>query len=248
MSDNEGIMSQQEEYVSFSDMIYSIPQLHRGATVKGIIVRYDGDNVYVDVHDKSEGRIPRHEFESDPDFDLDQAIAEHTEIDVYVRSIRNSELGKEILLSKARVDFGKYKALIEEAFANKTPISVKVVNVVKEASSPRTGLDNTSPHPARNVPVEDWSIPRADAGIVVTPYDPTNAVACVRIEGVCFSMPSGVHVGRGLEHHRDRQCLSRRLRSPDDFGAFVDFGGVDRPGHVSSFPGTVSVTHLSRCR
>ena len=65
MSDNEVSMNQQESDVSFSDMIDSIPQLHRGATVKGTIVRYDVDNVYVDVHDKSEGRIPRHEFESE---------------------------------------------------------------------------------------------------------------------------------------------------------------------------------------
>ena len=51
--------------ISFTDFIDNIPQLHRGATVKGVIVRYDDDFVYVDVRDKTEGRIPRREFDMD---------------------------------------------------------------------------------------------------------------------------------------------------------------------------------------
>ncbi|MCD8499055.1 MAG: 4-hydroxy-3-methylbut-2-enyl diphosphate reductase [Clostridiales bacterium] len=133
MTEQEALTNQQEQGdVSFTDFIDNIPQIRRGATVKGVIVRYDNDYVYVDVRDKSEGKIPRHEFDADPDFDLDQAVANHTEIDVYVRNIRNTEMSKEIVLSKARVDFGKYKALIEDAFENKTPIQVKVINVVKD--------------------------------------------------------------------------------------------------------------------
>ncbi|MBP7401077.1 MAG: bifunctional 4-hydroxy-3-methylbut-2-enyl diphosphate reductase/30S ribosomal protein S1 [Clostridia bacterium] len=237
MSDNEGFMSQQEPDVSFSDMIDSIPQLHRGATVKGTIVRYDADNVYVDVHDKSEGRIPRHEFESDPDFDLDQAIAEHTDIDVYVRSIRNTELGKEILLSKARVDFGKYKALIEEAFANKTPINVKVVNVVKDGVIASYGGVDIYIHRTQleMFPVEDLEAYRGQTlDIVVTQYDPDkrrlrvsgsrrvllNAERRARAEGVWTSIAIG-NTYEGV------------VRSLTDFGAFVDIGGVDGLVHVS---------------
>jgi 4-hydroxy-3-methylbut-2-enyl diphosphate reductase len=60
--------------VSFSDFIENIPHLKRGATVRGHHHPPMGtmDTVYVDVHDKSVGRIPRHEFEGDPDFDLDK--------------------------------------------------------------------------------------------------------------------------------------------------------------------------------
>jgi 4-hydroxy-3-methylbut-2-enyl diphosphate reductase len=237
MSENEVFMSQQESDVSFSDMIDSIPQLHRGATVKGTIVRYDADNVYVDVHDKSEGRIPRHEFESDPDFDLDQAIADHTDIDVYVRSIRNTELGKEILLSKARVDFGKYKALIEDAFANKTPISVKVVNVVKDGVIASYGGVDIYIHRTQleMFPVEDLESYRGQTlDIVVTQYDPDkrrlrvsgsrrvllNAERRTRAEGVWTTIAVG-NTYEGV------------VRSLTDFGAFVDIGGVDGLVHVS---------------
>ena len=237
MSDNEVSMNQLESDVSFSDMIDSIPQLHRGATVKGTIVRYDVDNVYVDVHDKSEGRIPRHEFESDPDFDLDLAITEHTDLDVYVRSIRNTELGKEILLSKARVDFGKYKALIEDAFANKTPISVKVVNVVKDGVIASYGGVDIYIHRTQleMFPVEDLESYRGQTlDIVVTQYDPDkrrlrvsgsrrvllNAERRMRAEGVWTTIAIG-NTYEGV------------VRSLTDFGAFVDIGGVDGLVHVS---------------
>ncbi len=242
MSDNEGIMSQQEADISFSEMIDSIPQLHRGATVKGTIVRYDSDNVYVDVRDKSEGRIPRHEFDNDPDFDLDQAIADHTEIDVYVRSIRNSELGKEILLSKARVDFGKYKTLIEEAFAEKTPISVKVVNVVKDGVIASYGGIDIYVHRTQleMFPVEDLESYRGQTlDIVVTQYDPDkrrlrvsgsrrvllNAERRARAEEVWATIAVG-NVYQGV------------VRSLTDFGAFVDIGGVDGLVHVSELSWT----------
>ena len=63
---------------------------------------------------------------------MDLAIKEKTPIDVYVRSIRSTDTGKEIILSKAKVDFVKYRNLVEDAYNNKEPITVKVVNVVKD--------------------------------------------------------------------------------------------------------------------
>ena len=237
MSEYEVSMNQQEADVSFSDMIDSIPQLHRGATVKGTIVRFDADNVYVDVHDKSEGKIPRHEFDSDPDFDLNQAIAEHTDIDVYVRSIRNTELGKEILLSKARVDFGKYKALIEDAFANKTPISVKVVNVVKDGVIASYGGVDIYIHRTQleMFPVEDLEVYRGQTlDIVVTQYDPDKRR--LRVSGSRRVLLNAERRARAEEVWTTiaiGNTYEGVVRSLTDFGAFVDIGGVDGLVHVS---------------
>lgn len=223
--------------VSFTDYIEQIPQLHRGATVKGIIVRYDDENVYVDVRDKSEGRIPKHEFENNPDFDLDQAIEDRTEIDVYVRSIRNTEVGKEILLSKARVDFAKYKAAVEEAFNDKTPITVKVVNVVKDGVIATYGGIDIYIHRTQLElgtvtdlePYRDQSFE-----ILITQFDPEKRR--LRVSGSRRSLLN-----------RDRKEKSEELwtnievgdiydgivRSLTNFGAFVDIGGVDGLVHIS---------------
>jgi small subunit ribosomal protein S1 len=237
MTENEVFNQQDQGDVSFTDFIDNIPQLKRGATVRGSIIRYDQENVYVDVHDKSEGRIPRHEFEGDPDFDLDQAIANHTEIDVYVRNIRNSDLGKEIILSKARVDFGKYKGLIEEAFQNKAPISVKVVNVVKDGVIATYGGVDIYIHRTQlemNM-VNDLEPYRGRTmDILVTQYDPDKKR--LRVSGSRRALLANERKEKAealwstIEINKEYEGV---VRSLTDFGAFVDIGGVDGLVHVS---------------
>lgn len=241
MSENEVLNNQNEQTdqgdISFTDAIDSIPQLKRGATVKGVIVRYDTENVYVDVRDKSEGRIPLHEFTNNPDFNIDEAVANHEEIDVYVRSIRNTDMGKEIILSKARVDFGKYKALVEEAYNEKTPITVKVANVVKDGVIASYGGVDIYVHRTQLElgPVQDLT-PYADQEleILVTQFDAEKRR--LRVSG-----------SRRALLNRDRKKKAEELwstievgdvyegvvRSLTDFGAFVDIGGVDGLVHIS---------------
>lgn len=241
MSENEVLNDQNEQTdqgdISFTDAIDSIPQLKRGATVKGVIVRYDTENVYVDVHDKSEGRIPLHEFTNNPDFNIDEAVENHEEIDVYVRSIRNTDMGKEIILSKARVDFGKYKQLVEDAYNDKTPVIVKVANVVKDGVIATYGGVDIYIHRTQLElgPVQDLS-PYADQEIeiLVTQYD--SEKRRLRVSG-----------SRRALLNRDRKKKADELwnsievgdvyegvvRSLTDFGAFVDIGGVDGLVHIS---------------
>ena len=128
----EVVRKMSENEIDFGSFIESIPQLRRNAVVKGAITSADGDYVYVDVRDKSEGRIPRDEFANDVDFDLDAAIAEKREIEVQVKSIRNTEYGKEIILSKQALEMSKNKAFVEEAFNAKTPVVVKIVRSTKK--------------------------------------------------------------------------------------------------------------------
>jgi len=238
MSENEAMQNQQEQVdFSFSDFIDNIPQLKRGATVKGVIIRYDNETVYVDVRDKSEGRIPRHEFDGDPDFDLDQAIADHTEIDVYVRNIRNSDMGKEIVLSKARVDFGKYKALIEEAFAEKTPIQVKVVNIVKDGVIATYGgvdiyIHRTQLEMGTVTDLEEYKGKTLE--ILVTQYDPDKKR--LRVSGSRRALLNNMRKEKAEEVWstiEPGKVYTGTVRSLTDFGAFVDIGGVDGLVHVS---------------
>jgi 4-hydroxy-3-methylbut-2-enyl diphosphate reductase len=237
MSEHEPMGQQEHADVSFTDFIDNIPEIHRGATIRGLIIRFDNESVYVDVKDKSEGKIPRHEFEGDPDFDLAKAAAEHLEIDVYVRSIRNTEMGKEILLSKARVDFGKYKALVEEAYRDKLAIKVKVVNVVKDGIIATYGGVDIYIHrtqlemgPVDNL--EEYKGKEFD--ILVTQYDPDRKR--LRVSG---SRRALLNTERKAKADEVWSTLERGntyrgvVRSLTDFGAFVDIGGVDGLVHVS---------------
>jgi len=237
MSENEAMANQDQMDINFGDYIDSIPQLRKNATVKGAITSADNEYVYVDVHDKSEGRIPRHEFANDPDFDLDTAIAEHLEIEVYVRSVRNSDMGKEILLSKAHVDFGKYKTQIEEAYENKTPVTVKVTNVVKDGVIATFGGVDIYIHRTQleMAAVDDLdSYKGKTIQILITQYDPDKRR--LRVSGSRRSLLNTQRRAKAEEVWGTIQVGGRYdgiVRSLTDFGAFVDIGGVDGLVHVS---------------
>lgn len=222
---------------NFSDYIDNIPQIKRGATVKGVIVRYDDENVFVDVKDKSEGKISRREFDNDPEFDLDQAIAEKKPIEVYVKNIKNSDQGKEILLSKARVDFTKYKEQVEKAFQDKEPIEVKVVRVVKdgiiaayggvEIYIHRTQLDFQV---VENL--EDYL--NQDITILVTQFDADRRR--LRVSGSRRTLLNQDRKKRAEELWESiavGDIYEGVVRNITNFGAFVDIGGVDGLVHIS---------------
>lgn len=224
--------------VNFSDFIENIPQLKRGEIIKGVIVRYDQDFVYVDVKDKSEGKIPMSEFLKTPDFDLDKAIADHEEVEIYVRSIRNTEMGKEILLSKARVDFNKYKELLKKAFEEKTPVTVKIVNKVKDGVIASYGGADIYIHRTQ---LELHTVEDLDQyvgqtiEILITAFDDSNNRR-LRVTGSRRSLLAAI---------RDKQAeaiwdnlevgdvYEGTVRNLTNFGAFVDLGGLDGLIHIT---------------
>lgn len=238
MSENVVSENQQEQdKLYFSEYVESISQLHRGATVKGTVIRYDNEYVYVDVHDKSEGRIPVHEFSVDPDFDLASAAANHAEVDVFIRSIRNTEQGKEIILSKAKVDFGKFKDLAETAFKEKTPVNVKVVNVVKDGVIANYGGVDIYIHRTQLEagPVEDLESYKGKSfDIMITQFDPDKKR--LRVSGsrrVLLNQERKEKADLIWSELEVNKTYSGIVRSLTDFGAFVDIGGVDGLVHVS---------------
>lgn len=223
--------------ISFTDFIDNIPELRRGAIVKGNIVRYDDDTVYMDVKDKTEGKVPLREFTSDPDFNLDEAIADGREIDVYVRNIRSTDLGKEILLSKAKVDFGKNKAFVEEAYNEKTPIEVKVINVVKDGLIATYGGVDIYIHRTQidmNM-IKDLEPYRGETlEILVTQFDAERKR--LRVSGSRRALLNQQRKSRAKEVWETIEVgdiYEGVVRNLTDFGAFVDIGGVDGLVHIS---------------
>lgn len=238
MSENE-VTNQEQTDINFGDYIDSIPQLRRGAIVKGAVTSADADYVYVDVRDKSEGKIPRKEVDSDPEFDLEKAIAERLEVSAVVKSIRNSDMGKEIILSKSQVDIEKHKKAIEDAFANKTPVTLKITNVVKDGviGSYAGGID---------VYVHKTQIKNGDAGdleqykgqtidVLITKLD-TDSKHRLRISGSHRAILTNERKEKADALWNDIEIGKHYkgiVRSLPAFGAFVDIGGVDGLVHIT---------------
>lgn len=234
----EGAVSESNADISFEEFIDNIPELQPKTIVSGRIVRYDDEYVYVDVRDKSEGKIPIREMDNNPEFDLDEAVKTHREIDVYIRSIRSSsDAGKEILLSIAYVDTLRQKEFVKQAFEEKTPVTVKVVNVVGDGVIASYGRVEIYIHRTQlELSVVEDLEPYRDQvfDVLITQFDDKRRR--MRVSGSRRSL---------LE--RERRAHAKEIWSTIDvgseftgivrnltnFGAFVDIGGVDGLIHVS---------------
>ncbi|MDD4186200.1 MAG: S1 RNA-binding domain-containing protein, partial [Eubacteriales bacterium] len=238
MTTIEGMAKPEENAdVNFEDYVDSIPELQPKSIVRGKIVRYDDEFVYVDVKDKSEGKVPIRELDKNPDFDLDEAVKNHEEVDVYVRSIRSSDAGKEIMLSTGYVETLKHKELIQQAYEERTPVTVKVVNVVRDGviASYRS-IDIYIHRTQLELSVVDDLEPYRDQefDVLITQYDPNRRR--MRVSG-----------SRRMLLQQERKESEREIwdtievgneytgvvRNLTNFGAFVDIGGVDGLIHIS---------------
>ncbi len=234
----QDVVSEANADINFEEFIDSIPELQPKTIVHGRIVRYDDEFVYVDVRDKSEGKIPIREVENNPDFDLDEAVKDHAEVDVYIRSIRSSaDAGKEILLSVAYVDTLKHKDYIKQAFEEKIPVPVKVVNVVRDGVIASYGRIEIYIHRTQlELSVVDDLEPYRDQtfDVLITQFDDKRRR--MRVSGSRRSL---------LEHERKAHAkeiwttiepgneYTGIVRNLTNFGAFVDIGGVDGLVHIS---------------
>ena len=237
MDENEVKTNQEQIDASFAEALEQLSSVKRNAVVKGEIIRADADFVYVDVHDKSEGKIPLREFTNDPDFDLDKAVEEHQEITVVVKSIKNSDQGKEIILSKSQLDFEKNKAAIQEAFENKTPIDVKITSVVKEGIIGSYGGVDIYIHKTQigmGNPGELKDFVGQTLTIRVTKFDTEKHR--LRISGSHRVLETDERKAKAEEIWNSIEVGKHYkgiVRSLPDFGAFIDIGGVDGLCHNS---------------
>lgn len=223
--------------VSFSDFIDSIPRLKPGTVVTGNMIRYDDDYVYVDVKDKSEGKVPRQEFE--PDYDLDQACKEHAAIEVFIRRIRNTDMGKEIILSKTRVDFNKHKEALEQAYLNREPVTVRINSLARDGVIANYGSINVYINKTqlelRAVKTEDLKdYLNQSMEIIITNFD--NSRKRLRVSGSRKAIllkerkKAAKEIWDEIEVGKEYDGVVRNIST---FGAFVDLGGVDGLVHIS---------------
>lgn len=237
MDKNEILNDQEQTDINFGDYIESIPQLRRNAVVKGAITSADADFVYVDVRDKSEGKIALKEFANDPDFDIEKAIAEKQEVTVVVKSIRNTEQGKEIILSKSQIDFEKNRKVIQDAFENKTTVTAKVTGVVKDGIIANFGGVDIYVHRTQIKIGEVKNLEEykgQDIELLITKVDTEKHR--LRVSGSHRAILSAERKAKSDEiwaNIEEGKHYKGIVRSLPEFGAFVDIGGVDGLVHIT---------------
>lgn len=236
-NEKEILADQEQTDTNFAEYIDSIPQLRRNAVVKGVITKYDQDYVYVDIHDKSDGKIALREFAGDVDFDLDKAIEEKQEVTVVVKSIKNTDQGKEIILSKSALDFEKNKQALQEAFENKTPVTAVITGAVKDGVIANYGGIDIYIHKTqiKMGEVKDLDALKGEQiEILITKFDTEKHR--LRVSGshrqilIQERKAKEDEIWSNIEVGKHYKGIVRSLPA---FGAFIDIGGVDGLVHIT---------------
>ncbi len=119
-----------DEDISFADAIKGTSMgLQYGSIVKGTIVRFDKNDVIVNINYKFEGVVPVQEYSSDPDFDPDKELKVGDEIDVLIVNINQKDCI--VQLSRKEIDEKNKLDFFRQAKKDGTPVEAVIVEVVK---------------------------------------------------------------------------------------------------------------------
>ncbi len=229
----EDMTNRQEGEIDFSKALEeSFTELRTNDVVKGKIIGYNNNDVFVDLGYKADGIIPMEEFIDDPDFDPERDLKPGTEIEAIITKLNDGE--GNVALSKKKMDSIRGFEELEDAFKNEKPIEVTAKEVVKgglvaEYKGMRIFIPasqvsdrfikNLSPFVGKKIRIRITEL--ANRRRIVG-----SARLLIEEEKNRKSEAFWNEVEEGKEY-------TGTVKSLTEFGAFVDLGGVDGLIHVS---------------
>jgi len=198
-----------------------------GSIIKGTVVRVTDDDVFVDIHFKSEGVIPRVEFKEA------EEMIPGTVIDVYLEQVENQD--GQIILSKQRADFMRVWERIREAFEREEMVTGIITRRIKggvvvdlfgiEAFLPGSQID------LRQVPDLDSLLnQKMEFKVIKVNKIRRNIVVSRRVVLEQERSKMRDEIIDTLEKGQTREGVVKNIT---DFGAFIDLGGVDGLLHIT---------------
>jgi len=218
----------------FEEMLdESFKPLHSGKIVKGTVIRVTPTEVIVDLGYKSDGIITKQEFTDDTNADLAELAKPGDTFDVFI--IRVNDGDGNVQASKKKLDNQANYKLLEEALAEKTVVTGKIVDVIKggllanihgarvfvpSSQVSSRFVEDLTQFKGQEMDFHILELDRSKRRIVAGRRELAIQEAKVKRE----EMFSKLEVGQRIEGK-----VSRIV----DFGAFVDIGGIDGLVHVS---------------
>ena len=229
----EDMMNTQEGEIDFSTALEAtFTEIRSNEVVKGKIIGYNNNDVFVDLGYKADGIIPMDEFIDDPNFDPERDLKPGAPIEALIIKLNDGE--GNVSLSKKKMDSIRGFDEVEEAFKNGSPIETVVREVVKG------GIVSEYKGVRIFIPASQVS----DRYIKdLTPYIGKKVTIKItelanrrRIVGSCRVL---------IEQDKEKKSevfwneveigkdYTGTVKSLTKFGAFVDIGGVDGLVHIS---------------
>jgi small subunit ribosomal protein S1 len=225
--DLEGGASDEARNALLAQYETTLGSYKEGSIVKGRVIRVTDNDVFVDIHFKSEGVIQRSEFR-DP-----AELVPGTEIEVYLDQVENQE--GQVILSKQRADFMRVWERIREAFEREELVMGTITRRIKggvvvdlfgiEAFLPGSQID------LRQVPDLDSLLgQKMDFKVIKVNKLRRNIVVSRRVVLEQERSKMRDEIIDTLEKAQVRDGIVKNIT---DFGAFIDLGGVDGLLHIT---------------
>ncbi|HOP92257.1 MAG TPA: bifunctional 4-hydroxy-3-methylbut-2-enyl diphosphate reductase/30S ribosomal protein S1 [Acetivibrio thermocellus] len=216
----------------------SFVRIHAGDTVKGKIIGFNSNEVFVDLGYKADGIIPLEEYTDDPNFNIEKEVKIGEEVEVLVEMVNDGE--GNVRLSKRKVDAIKSWDDIVKAYENKTPVNAYVVEVVKGGviasyNGVRIFVPASQVSDRYVKDLNEFLKRSITVRILELNEKRRKVVGSARViieeekEALANRTWNSMEVGK---------VFKGTVKSLTDFGAFVDIGGVDGLIHISELSWT----------
>ena len=221
---------------SFEAMLEeSLKNLNTNERVKGIVVSIDPTAVYVDVGRKQTGYIPADELSNDTTLSPEDVVKVGDEIELLIMKTNDQE--GTIMLSKRRVDAQKGWEELEAKAESKENLTGKVTAAVKGGVSViynnvRIFVPASQATATRNENLEDLVGKEVQFRLMEVSQRGRRRQAVASIRSVLMDE---------INKQRDEfwanaevgKEYTGKVRSIENYGAFVDLGGVSGMIHIS---------------
>ncbi len=223
---------------SFEEMYEkSFTELKNGDIINGKVANIQGNQIFIDVGYKSEGKVDADEFNS--------PVKVGDEVRVMV--ITREDAHGNVILSKEKADEVDTKKLIAKNFDEKMPIKGKILKEIKggyvvgmsgrvEAFLPGSQLDvRRVSNPKEYInKTFDFKIAKYDAE--------KNNIVLSRRE--FLEEKIAIEKDKFFNSNKEGDIISGKVKNVLDYGAFVDLGAIDGFIPIKE----VSWSHLRNCR
>lgn len=204
-----------------------LEELEEGQLVEGTIIQIGGDEVFVDIGYKAEGRIPMSEFETPP------TVGETVEVVLLRKDIRNGG----VAVSKRRADEKRFWKDLKKAYQERIPVAGTVVKAVKGGFEIRLQGNVRGFNP----------ISKMDVRRVEEPEEYVGQESHFYVERIYSDNRINIVLSRRawleeeIEHRRGQffttvsigDEVEGTVKSFTSFGAFIDLGGFDGLLHLN---------------
>jgi len=210
--------------------------LEEGQLVDGTVIQISGDEVFVDIGYKAEGRIPMAEFESVPD------VGDTVEVVLLRKDIRNGG----VAVSKRKADEKRFWKELKDAFQERQPVKGKVVKAIKGGFEVRLHGNVRGFNPISKIDIRRVDEPEEYVGIedyfFVERVYSDNRVNIVLSRRAWLEQETEKNRGAFFEQVTIGDEVEGVVKSFTSFGAFIDLGGFDGLLHIND----MSWGHVTR--